>query len=119
MQLLKKFLPFAIALILGILAWVLVEPYGPNQAHWDNPSYWRFAYPAICIGCGVLGFFFVKHAWSYGFIAMGVQGLPPILANLDAELVGVSIMLLAVMSIPPALAGLLGSWIQRRYGSDT
>lgn len=113
----KRILPLVIAVILGILARVLIEPHGPDQEPWDNPIYWQLAYPAICIGCAVLGFFFSRNAWAYGFLAMGIQGLPAILANLDAELVGVSIILLAVLSVPPVLAGLLGSWLQRRYGS--
>ena len=113
----KRIVPFALTLILGILSWFLVEPYGPNQEHWDNPIYLQLAYPAICIGCAVLGFFFSRNAWAYGFLAMGIQGLRPILANLNAELIGVSIFLLVILSIPPVLTGLLGSWIRSRYGA--
>ena len=115
----KKFLPFILALGLGVLAWLLIEPYGPDQEHWDNPAYWRFAYPAICVGCAVLGFLFPRNASVYGFMAMSVQALPPILANLDAELVGTSILMLIALSIPPALTGLFGAWIKRRFSSDT
>ncbi len=112
-----KFLPFFIALAFGAIAWFLVEPAGVDREHWDNPIYWQIAYPAICLGCGFLGYLFQKQAWVYGFAAMGIQGLPQILTNLDAELIVVSIMMLAVLSLPPTLAALFGSWIKRHYSS--
>ena len=115
----KKLLPFLLALGLGGLAWFLIEPHGPDQEPWDNPMYWRLAYPVICVGCAVLGFLYSRHASVYGFLAMSVQALPPILGNLDAELVGVSVLSLIILSIPPALTGLLGAWVKRQLGSES
>ena len=100
--------------VIGAAALILIEPHGPDQEHWDNPIYWRFAYPAICIGCGALGFFFRKYAWAYGLIAVWIQGLPAIVANHGAEFIAVSIFLLGLVSIPAVLAGLLGAWVGRR-----
>ncbi len=112
----KVVIPILIAAALGAAAYLLIEPYGIDQEHWDNPLFWRYAYPGICIGCVVLGFYFPVYAWLYGVVSIWVQGLPIILGNINAELVGVSIVLLGVISIPPALAGLLGAYIGKRRG---
>ena len=112
----KIAIPVLIAAVFGALAYFLIEPYGADQEHWDNPLFWRYAYTGICIGCVVLGFYFPAHAWLYGIVSIWVQGLPVILGNLNAELIGVSIFLLGIISIPPALAGLLGAFIGKRRG---
>ena len=111
----KKAIPFILALSLGLLALILIEPFGPDNEHWDNPVYWHFAYPAICIACGVLGFFLHRLAWSYGPIVICAQGLPSVLINLDAELIVVSITMLVILSFPPLLTGLAGSWVYSHF----
>ena len=113
----KKLLPHAIAIAIGITIWFLVEPYGPNQEHWDNPIYWKFVYPAICIACILLGFVFSNKSWIYGLLIIVAQALPAMIKNLDAELIGVSFILLLIISIPPGLSGLIGSYIRSRYNS--
>lgn len=110
----KKTLPFLLALALGILSWHLIAPFGADQEAWDNPLYWRLAYPVICLGCALLGYFFYNNAWAYGLLAMGIQGIPPILTHFEAELIAVSVIALLLLCIPPVLAGLLGAWIRRR-----
>ena len=107
-------IPIGLAALCGFLALTLVEPYGPDREHWDNPIFWKYAYSGICVACAALGFFYPKHAWTYGVAAMGVQGLPALLANLDAELIAVSLAVLAAISVPPALAGVVGAWATRR-----
>jgi hypothetical protein len=111
----KRYIPYVIAAGIGLLALLLIAPAGPDQEHWDNPIYWTFAYPAICITCAALGYLFPPNAWTYGFIATWAQALPALITSLDAELFAVSIYLLGFVSTLPALAGFLGGWIGRRY----
>lgn len=110
-------IPILLAAAAGGLALLLIQPVGADQEHWDNPAFWTIAYPILCAVCGILGYWFRRSAWIYGFIAIGIQGLPVILVNLDAELVGVSIISLVVISIPPSITGMVGAWIGRKYGS--
>lgn len=114
----KSIVPVLIAAGLGALSWLLVEPAGVDQEHWDNPLYWRYAYTGICLGCAVLGYFFSRLAWTYGIVAVWVQGLPLLLANLDAELLAVSAAMLALISVPPALAGVIGAGLGRRFAQS-
>lgn len=111
----KSVFPILLAASLGALAWLLVEPAGVDQEHWDNPLYWRYAYSATCLGCAALGYFFPRHAWMYGIVAVWIQGLPVLLFNLHAELIVVSIAMLAIVSVPPALAGVIGAYLGGRF----
>ena len=113
----KRYLPYAIAAGIGLVALMLVDPAGPDHEHWDNPVYWPYVYPAICVLCGVLGYFFPSNAWTYGFITTWAQAIPALITGLDAELFAVSIYLLGFVSALPALAGFLGGWTGRRYTS--
>ncbi len=116
---LKTLIPYILVALLGLLVLVGVEPSPPNNEHWDNPIYWYYAYPFLCVACGGLGYFFPKNSWSYGFIAMWVQAIPALVENINAELIGVSVLLLLLLCLPPALSGILGGWIKRRHTDVT
>ena len=111
----KHLIPWLLAIIIGVLLLYLVEPYGPNQEHWDNPIYWQFAYPLTCIACIALGYFFPKNSWLYGILIVLIQALPAVITNPGSELIAVSIIALLFISVPPMLSGIFGAWMQKRF----
>ena len=104
-----------IAVGLGLASWVVTAAVVGKREAWDDPAWFMYALPALFVALVVLGFFFPRNSSLYGPLAMSGQTLALLFsAKGGLSLLPVGLVLMAVMSLPFVLAGLLGALIRTR-----
>jgi hypothetical protein len=67
----------------------------------------RVLSPGHYIGSAILGFFFPQKPWRWAVSLMLMQLVVMIATGSDLSLLPLGLVMLAVLSVPPALAGVL------------
>lgn len=62
---------FALAILVGAVAWFGVALVDARREAWDSPLFWSFALPAAYGACLVLGFFGSRQAWRWPALVLG------------------------------------------------
>ena len=105
------------AVVSGTMLWsVACLSLGGREA-WDTPAYWSLWYPLALLICAALGFFFPVRPWRWPLAVLLVQ-LPVMafIADGDAGLLPLGIILLIVLSVPAMLAAAIGMVVASRRG---
>lgn len=74
---------------------------------WDADTYWTLSYPLAVIGSAVLGFLFPQRAWRWAATLMLMQFVVMIAMGSGLGLWPLSLIVLAVLTAPGALAAVL------------
>ena len=104
-----------IAVGLGLASWVVTGAVVGKREAWDDPAWFMYALPALFVSLVLLGFFFPRNSSLYGPLAMSGQTVALLFsAKGGLSLLPVGLVLMAIMSIPFVLAGLIGALIRTR-----
>ena len=101
-------LPYILSALSGLGLWALTAVATGKHEPWDASSYWTVSYPLAIIGSAILGFFFPQKPWRWAVSLMLMQ-LVVIATGSDLSLLPLGLVMLAVLSVPPALAGVLAA----------
>ena len=100
-------LPYILSALSGLGLWALTAAATGKYEPWDASSYWTVSYPLAIIGSAIVGFFFPQKPWRWAVSLMLMQLVVMIATGSDLSLLPLGLVMLAVLSVPPALAGVL------------
>jgi len=100
-------LPYILSALSGLGLWALTAAATGKHEPWDASSYWTVSYPLAIIGSAILGFFFPQKPWRWAVSLMLMQLVVMIATGSGLSLLPLGLVMLAVLSVPPALAGVL------------
>lgn len=103
-----------LALAAGLCIWTVTAMLGHRIEPWDDPAYWSVGYPAAVAVAGVLGFVFPERAWRWGAVVMFSQVIVMTARGAGLSLLPMGLILLAILSLPPAGAAMLAARMRRR-----
>jgi hypothetical protein len=106
-------LPYFLSALAGLGLWALTAALTGKHEPWDAGSYWTVSYPLAVIGSAVLGFLFPQQPWRWAVVLMLMQVVVMIATGSDLSLLPLGLVALAVLSVPPAGAGLLAAKLRR------
>ncbi|HET7084386.1 MAG TPA: hypothetical protein VFI23_06425 [Rhizomicrobium sp.] len=98
-----------LAAIAGAVIWTATMIAAGRREPWDAGFYWTLSYPVAVLGSGLLGYLFPERPWRWAVILMLMQMMVMIAAGSDFSLLPLGLVMLAVLSVPPAIAGTLAA----------
>jgi len=104
-----SFLPSVLAAVAGAAIWTATMILAGGREPWDTGLYWTAAYPLAVTVSAVLGYLSPRKPWRWAVILMLMQLLVMFAAGSDLSLLPLGLAVLAVLSAPPALAGVLAA----------
>jgi hypothetical protein len=110
----RTWLAYGLALAAGLCIWTVTAMLGHRIEPWDDPAYWSVGYPAAVVVSGVLGFFFPEQAWRWGAALVFSQAIVMTARGAGFSLLPMGLILLGILSLPPAGAAMLAAWLRRR-----
>ena len=111
----KKVLPYALSLTVGLSVCYLVSMITGSREAWDSGAYFLFGIPAMCIATIVISYFFPKGVWRW-VLAMAIgQSFALGAANPGSwNLWPLSLIAMIICSFPQLVCALLTSILVKR-----
>jgi peptidoglycan/LPS O-acetylase OafA/YrhL len=118
MQLRRDITPAMLALLLGAADWELARRLGGHREAWDDPLYWRLAYPLLLLAAFGLGLVWRERPWRWAVwliagqiawsfaLALAQDGVP--------NLLPLGLIMFLLLGIPCVAAAYAGRWIGER-----
>jgi hypothetical protein len=104
------YLPAALA---GLVLWLLTSGASGQREPWDAPEFWTLGYPVAIGVSALLGLVWPRQSWSWGFIVMAMMAPAMALNGSDLSLLPLGLVALAVLAVPPCIAGLIAGRFRR------
>ncbi len=104
------YLPSALA---GLLLWLLTTGAQGVREPWDASGFWTLDYPLALALAAFLGIVWPVRSWLWGVIVMAMMAPVMVLNGSDLSLLPLGLVALAVLAVPPLLAGLIAGRIRR------
>jgi hypothetical protein len=96
----------------GLALWTMTAVVTGKREPWDADTYWTVSYPLAVIG-SVLGFLFPERAWRWAAVLILMQFVVMIAMGSGLGLWPLSLIVLAVLAAPAALAAVLAARLRR------
>ena len=97
----------------GLALWTMTAIATGKREPWDAETYWTVSYPLAVFGSAILGFLFPERAWRWAAMLMLMQFVVMIAMGSGLGLWPLSLIVLAVLTAPAALAGVLAARLRR------
>jgi hypothetical protein len=106
-----------VAVACGIAGWEIMQFLHPGREPWDLSEYWKAVYPGMMAVAALLGYHAPDRPWRWGLAIVMGQGLWMLLrTSLKSgfpNLWPMSLVLLAVLSLPCIGAAYFGAYLGR------
>ena len=112
----SSFLAHVLSGVAGLALWAMTAGVTGKREPWDANTYWTVSYPLAIFGSAVLGFLFPQRAWRWAATLMLMQFVVMITMGSGLGLWPLGLIVLAILTAPAALAGVLAARL-RRLGS--
>lgn len=106
---------YVLAAFTGAAVWIAIALASGRREAWDSSAYFALGLPLLCAGCFILGWRFRRAAWRWGVAAMAGQLAVLVASSREFGLLPLGVIAFAVLSVPAAMAGMLGAWAGRRF----
>jgi len=106
--------PYALAVIAGMLLWLVGAAIAGKREAWDSGFYWSLFYPLAIGASALLGYVFPERAWRWAaalfaaqFVAMGLR------SGEIGNLAPLGLMMFGILSLPGVFAALIAARLKR------
>ena len=110
--------PFAVAILAGVLSWDLVRLLGDRGEAWDDPVYWQLAFPLMLFTALLLGAACPERPWRRVAAMVGAQAAWALLLSVIAggapNLLPLGLLMFALIAVPCLAAAYGGKWLVQR-----
>lgn len=112
--------PYAIAVVVGVLGWDLARLLGAVREAWDHPTYWLIGYPLMLVAAFILGLGFPERPWRWAVAIMAAQAVWSLFLAYSAGGVGnlapLGALTFVALAVPCIAASYAGRWLAVRLG---
>ena len=109
---------YVLSAAMGLALWIMVAMVTGKREPWDANVYWTGAYPLAVIGSAFLGYLFPEKPWRWAAMVMLMQLVVMTIRGSDLSLWPLALIVLAILTIPPALAGMLAAKLRGWKAAD-
>jgi hypothetical protein len=97
----SAFVPFFVAIVVGMASWLVAAALGGRREAWDGPAYWVGAYPAAILVSGWLGYSFPDRPWRWALALFEAQFVAMVVRNGElGNLWPMGIVMFAIVALP-------------------
>jgi hypothetical protein len=112
--------PYAIAVVVGVLGWDLARLLGSVREAWDHPTYWLIGYPLMLFAAFILGLGYPERPWRWAVAIVATQAAWSLFLSFSTggpgNLAPIGIVLFAVLAVPCVAVSYAGRWLAVRLG---
>jgi len=110
----KDILFNVIAVLSGVLVWIVVSAVSGRNEAWDSSWYFLAGYPVICAVSLALGYFAPERSWRWGLAPFVGQFVWLLLTQGPGNLLPLGIIVFGVISLPAVIAARIGAYVGNR-----
>jgi hypothetical protein len=112
----KSFLPYSLAIIIGMTLWFAVSFVSGRKEAWDAPQYWTIAFPLLLISAAALGYAFPEKPWRWA-LALFLSQMPAMMIRSGevGNLWPLGLIMLTIYSLPAIACAASGSWLRKKF----
>ncbi len=110
----KEYWLYGVAVVVGIVVWVVVSKVSHRREAWDSQWYWMVGVPVVCVVSAVLGFSEPNKPWRWGVAPLAGQFCWMLLSEGPGNLLPLGVIVFGILAIPSMLTAWLGALVGRK-----
>jgi uncharacterized membrane protein YfcA len=111
----RGYIASVLSILFGSVVWFAFRKITGEHDPQGHIDYWKYGYPILVLGAGILSFFFTERPWrwaAYIILMQVILGLT--LARGDLNLLPIGLIFHAIITIPAVISGYFGAWLRKR-----
>jgi hypothetical protein len=108
---------YAVAIIIGALAWAAVSALSGRREAWDSTMYFSVAVPVVCVTSAILGFIEPPKPSRWGIAPLIGQFAWVLVTQGPGNLLPLGVVVFGILSLPSILTAKLGAWIRGKMAA--
>ncbi|BCA52958.1 membrane protein of unknown function [Nitrospira sp. KM1] len=105
---------YGLALVSGILVWIVVASISGKGEAWDSETYFTVGIPVLCLVAGALAYVEPERAWRWGLIPQIGQGVSMLASQEIGNLFPLGLVALGIFAIPAVVTAKLAAVLSQR-----
>jgi hypothetical protein len=105
----KDYWLYGVAVVTGILVWVLVSTISGRREAWDSQWYFLVGIPVICLVSAALGYVEASRSWRWGISPLIGQFFWMLLTQGPGSLLPLGLVVFGVLSVPSIITARVGA----------
>jgi hypothetical protein len=115
----KDHVLYAIALLIGVVIWVVIAQLSGRREAWDSDLYFSFGMTAACVASFALGLIEPARAWRWGVLPFVGQFIAMLAMAGVGSLLPLGVIMLGILSIPAILTARLGAYVAMKRSASS
>jgi len=105
---------YGVAVVSGILVWVVVSTVSGKREAWDSEWYFLIGIPVVCVVSAGLGFVEPSRPWRWGEAPLLAQAVWMIVTQGAGNLLPLGLVVFGVLAIPSVMTAWLGAFVGKK-----
>ena len=110
----KDHLLYGVAVVVGIIVWIVVSKVSHRREAWDSKWYFLVGVPVVCIVSAVLGYVAPSRPWRWGAAPLAGQFFWMLLTEGPGNLLPLGVVVFGILAIPSMTTAWLGALIGKK-----
>lgn len=106
----KGYWLYGVAVVTGILVWVVVSNATGRREAWDSQWYFLISVPVVCIVSAALGFVEPSKPWRWGVAPLVGQFSWMLFTQGPGNLLPLGVVVFGVLSVPSIITARIGAF---------
>lgn len=106
----KEYWLYGLAIVTGILVWVVVSEASGRREAWDSQWYFLISIPVVCTVSAVLGFLEPSKPWRWGVAPLIGQFFWMLLTQGPGNLLPLGVVVFGILSVPSIITAQIGAF---------
>jgi hypothetical protein len=106
----KEYWLYGLALVTGILVWVVVSNATGRREAWDSQWYFLISVPVVCIVSAALGFVEPNRPWRWGVAPLVGQFSWMLFTQGPGNLLPLGVVVFGMLSVPSIITARIGAF---------
>lgn len=100
---------YGVAIVSGIVVWILVSKFSHRREAWDSQWYFLVGMPVVCVVSACLAFFEPSRPWRWGVVPLAAQAVWMIVTQGPGNLLPLGLIVFGVLAIPSLVTAQIGA----------
>ncbi len=106
----KDYWLYGLAVVAGILVWVVVSNASGRREAWDSQWYFVISVPVVCVVSSALGFIEPRRPWRWGIAPLVGQFSWMLVTQGPGNLLPLGVVVFGVLSVPSIITARIGAF---------